>query len=136
MFRIARQRVAGWHRKHKTSGATQVYTDVYEAEGEAAATAVIHQTAQDYTIGTERRTTLSTAIGQLPELEQEMLGLQLTGKRYEEIAERCEVTVSVVKNRLSRAKKRLKAWGFAWEEANAEGLDLEFSEFNEKKGQS
>lgn len=38
--------------------------------------------------------------------------------------------------KLSRAKKRLTAWGAAWEEANAEGLDLEFSEFNEKKGKS
>ncbi len=136
MFRIASQLVAGWHRKHKTSGATQGYTDVYEAEGETAATAVIHQTAQDYTIGAERRTAVSAAIGRLPELEQKIFRLQIGGKRYEEIAERCEVTVSVVKNRLSRAKKRLKDWGMAWEAANAEGLDLEFSEFNEKKEKS
>lgn len=65
-----------------------------------------------------------------------MLHLQLEGKKYEKIAEICEVTVSVVKNRISRAKKRLKAWGAAWEEANAEGLDVEFSEFNEKKVKS
>ena len=136
MFRIANQLVAGWHRKHKTSGATQDYTDVYEAEGEVAAAAVIHQTAQDYTIETERRTVLLAAIEQLLELEQEMIKLQLTGKRYEEIAERCEVTVSVVKNRLSRAKKRLKAWAAAWEEANAEGRDVDFSDFNEKQEKS
>lgn len=65
-----------------------------------------------------------------------MFRLQLAGKRYEEIAEICGVTVSVVKNRLSRAKKRLKVWVAAWEAANAEGLDVEFSEFNEKKSKS
>ncbi len=69
MFRIASQLVAGWHRQHKTSGATQDYTDVYEAEGEAAATTVIHQTAQEYRMETERWTALSVAIAQLPELE-------------------------------------------------------------------
>lgn len=136
MFRIAGQLIAGWHRKHKKSGAMQGYIDVYETEGEVAATAVIHQTAQDYTIETERWTVVSAAIAQLPELDQKMLCLQLTGKRYQETAQICEVTVSVVKNRLSRAKKRLKAWAEVWEEANAEGLDMEFSEFNEKKGKS
>ena len=136
MFRIASQLVAGWHRKHKTSGATQDYTDVYEAEGEVAATAVIHQTAQDYTMKSERWTTASASIAQLPELERKMLHLQLENKKYEEIADICEVSVSSVRNRLSRAKKQLKAWGLAWEEANAEGLDLEFSEFNEKKEKS
>ena len=136
MFSIASQLIAGWYRKHKKPGATQRYTDVHEAEGEAAATAIIHQTAEEYTMKTERWTAVSVAIVQLPKLEQKMLCLQLRGKSYTEIAERCKVSVSVVKNRLSRAKKRLKAWGAAWEEANAEGLNLEFSEFNEKKGKS
>ena len=136
MFRIASQLVAGWHRKHKKPGATQGYTDVYEAEGEVAATAVIRQTAEEYAMETERWTAVSAAIAQLPDLEQKMFRLQLTGERYEKIAEICEVTVSIVKNRLSRAKKRLKDWGLVWEEMNAEGLDLEFSEFNEKKEKS
>ena len=136
MFRIASQLIAGWHRKHKKPGATQGSIDVYEAEGAAAATAIIYQTAEEYAIKTERWTAVSAAIEQLPKLEQKMFRLQLAGKRYEEIAEICGVTVSVVKNRLSRAKKRLKAWAEAWEEANAEGLDLEFFEFNEKKGKS
>ena len=133
MFRIAGQLVVGWHRRQKQVGATQRTTDVYEAEGEAAATTIIHQTAQDYTMKSERWTAVSAAIAQLPALEQEMFRLQLTGKRYEEIAQICEVTVSVVKNRLSRAKKRLEAWAEAWEEANAEGKDLEFSEFHKGK---
>jgi len=136
MFRIASQLVTGWHRKHKKPEATQGYIDVHEAEGEVAATAIIHQTAEEYTMKTERWTAVSVAIAQLSELEQQMFRLQLAGERYEEIAEICEVTVSVVKNRLSRAKKRLKVWAAAWEEANAEGLNLEFSEFNEKKGKS
>lgn len=62
--------------------------------------------------------------------------MHVFAQKRESLSEVCEVTVSVVKNRLSRAKKRLKAWGAAWEEANAEGLNLEFSEFNEKKGKS
>jgi len=136
MFSIARQLVAGWHRKHKKPGATQGYIDVYKTEGEAAATAIIYQTAEEYAIKTERWTAVSAAIAQLPALEQKMFRLQLAGKRYEEIAEICEVSVSVVKNRLSRAKKRLRTWAKTWEEANAEGLDVEFSEFNKKKGKS
>lgn len=136
MFSIANQLIAGWHRRHKKSDATQGYTDVYETEGEAAATAIIHQTAEEYAIETERRIALLATIAQLPKLERKMFHLQLAGERYEKIAEVCEVSVSVVRNRLSRAKKRLKAWGTAWEEANAEGLNLEFSEFNEKKGKS
>ena len=109
MFRIASQLITGWHRKHKKPEATQGYIDVYQTEGEAAATAIIHQTAEEYTMKTERWTAVSVAIVQLPKLEQKMLCLQLRGKSYTEIAERCKVSVSVVKNRLSRAKKRLKA---------------------------
>ncbi|MYC77752.1 hypothetical protein F4X10_18460 [Candidatus Poribacteria bacterium] len=119
--------------KAQKSGATQGYTDVYETEGETAATAVIHQTTEEYAIETERWTALLATIAQFPKLEQKMFRLQLAGKRYEEIAEICEVTVSVVKNRLSRAKKRLKVWAVAWEEANAEGGDLNFSKFNNGK---
>ncbi len=136
MFRIASQLVAGWHRQHKKPEATQGYTDVYEAEGEAAATAVIYQTTEEYTMKEERRTAVSAAIAKLPESDQEMLRLQLKGKPYTEIAERCEVSVSAVRNRLFRTKKQLKAWGAAWEEANAEGLDLEFSEFEKTKRKS
>ncbi len=42
---------------------------------------------------------------------------------------------SSVRNRLSRAKKNLKTWAIAWEEAYTEGYDLKFSEFmeNQKK---
>jgi RNA polymerase sigma-70 factor (ECF subfamily) len=136
MFRIASQLVAGWHRKQKQVGATQRTTDVYEAEGEAAATTVTHQTTQEYRMETEQWAALSAAIAQLPDLEQKMFRLQLAGERYEEIAKICKVSVSAVRNRLSRAKKRLKVWAAAWETANAEGKDLNFSEFNEKKGKS
>lgn len=136
MFRIASQLIADWHRKHKKPEATQGYIDVYQTEGEVAATAIIHQTAEEYTMKTERWTVVSVAIAQLPKLDQKMLCLQLRGKSYTKIAERCQVSVSAVRNRLFRAKKQLKAWGIAWEEANAEGLDLEFSEFNKKKGKS
>ena len=136
MFRIAGQLVVGWHRQHKTSGATQGYTNVHEAEGEAAATAVIHQTAEEYVMEVERWTAVSAAIAQLPELERKMLHLQLENKKYEEIANICEVSVSSVRNRLSRAKKQLKTWAAAWEKANTEDRDLDFSEFNERKGKS
>ena len=81
---------------------------------------------------TKRWTAVSALIAQLPELEQRMIKLQLDGKKYTDIAEICGVSVSVVKNRLSRVKKRLKVWAAAWEAANAEGLDL--PEFNERQG--
>ena len=132
MYGIASQLIAGWYRKRKKSDATQGYTDVHEAEGEAAATAVIHQTTQEYVMETKRWTAVSALIAQLPELEQRMIKLQLDGKKYTDIAEICGVSVSVVKNRLSRVKKRLKVWAAAWEAANAEGLDL--PEFNERQG--
>ncbi len=134
MFRIASQLVAGWHRKHRNP--VQGYIDVYEAEGEAAATAVIHQATQEYTMKTELWTALSKTIAQLPALEQKMFRLQLAGKSYKEIAEICTVSVSTVRNRLSRAKKRLGVWAKAWEKADAEGRDLDLSELNEKKGKS
>ena len=133
MFSIASQLIAGWHRKHKKPSATQGYIDVHETEGEAAATTIIHQTAKEYAIETERWTALSAAIAQLPELEEKMFRLQLAGERYEKIAEVCEVTVSVVKNRLSRAKKQLRAWAEVWEAANAEGRNVEFFEFKKKR---
>lgn len=136
MFGIASQLIAGWYRKHKKPDVMQNYTDVYEAKGEVAATAIIYQTTQEYVMETERWTAVSAAIAQLPELEQRMIGLQLDGEKYTDIAEICETSVSAVKNRLSRAKKRLKDWGSAWEAANAEGEDLDFSEFNERKEKS
>lgn len=62
-----------------------------------------------------------------------MIELQLDGHSYEEIAEICEVSISTVRNALPRGKRKLKAWADAWKEANAEGLDVEFSEVHEKK---
>lgn len=129
MFRIAYQLAMGWHRKNRKPDAMQSSIDVYEVEGEAEATAVVHQIAQAYVTTTERWTALLEAIEQLPELEQKMIHLQLENKSYEEIAEICRVSVGSVRNRLSRAKRKLETWAAAWEEANAEGGDLDFSEF-------
>lgn len=130
MFRIANQLVAGWHRKNQKSNTARSFINIYEVEGEYEATTVVHQAAQENATETARWVALSEAITQLPELEQRIFRLQLENKSYEEIAEICEVTVSIVRNRLSRAKQKLKFWAAAWEEANAEGLDLGFSEFN------
>lgn len=129
MFRLANQLIAGWHRKRKKHNTMQSAIDIYEVEGESAASAVVHQIAQEYAIAEEGWAALMNAIAQLPELEQRMLKLQYK-KSYKEIAEICDVSVSSVRNRLSRAKKKLKAWATAWKAANAEGLDLDFSEFN------
>ena len=131
MFGIASQLVAGWHRKNQKPNSTSSSINVHEVEGEYAASAVVHQIAQEYAIGTERWTALMNAVAQLPELEQRMLELQYK-KSYKEIAEICDVSVGSVRNRLSRAKQKLEAWAAAWEEANAKGLDLDFSEFNRK----
>ncbi len=79
----------------------------------------MHQTVEERALDEERRTKLFEAIAQLPELEQKMIQLQLAGKRYEEIAQILDVSKSSVRNRLSRAKNRLKTWAAAWEEANA-----------------
>lgn len=94
----------------------------------------MHRMAEDHSLDEERREKLFEAITQLPELEQKMLYLQLEKKSYEEIAEILQVLVGSVRNRLPRAKKRLEAWAAAWEEANAEGRDLDFSEFDKGKG--
>ena len=129
MFRIANQLVAGWHRKNRKPDAMPSFINVHEVEGEYTATHVVHQTAQEDAMETARWIALLEAIEQLPELEQKMIHLQLENKSYEEIAEICGVSVGSVRNRLSRAKRRLEAWAAAWEEANAEGGDLDFSEF-------
>ncbi len=41
-------------------------------------------------------------------------------------------SVGSVRNRLSRAKQKLRTWAAAWEEANAEGLDLDFLAFSKR----
>lgn len=131
MFRIANQLVAGWHRENQRHPQMESFAEVSETDmGNAAANA--YQLAETDALDEDRYINLFAAIAQLPELEQKMFRLQLENKSYEEIAEICEVTVSIVRNRLSRAKQKLKTWAAAWQAANAEGLDLDFSEFNRK----
>ncbi len=132
MFRIASQLIAGWHRNNQRRIQMESLTNVSEAKVEAA-TVTSHRIMEDWTLDEERRKKLFKAIAQLPKLEQNIFLLQLAGKSYEEIAEICEVSASSVRNRLSRAKKQLKTWAETWEEANAEGRDLEFSEFHKGK---
>ncbi len=127
MFSIANQLIAGWHRKNnkKKRLLLEFFADVETTAADA------NQIAEDHTSYEERYEKFREAIGQLPELEQKMLHLQFqNNKSYEEIAEICDVSVGSVRNRLSRAKQKLKAWGAAWKAADAEGLDLDFSEFN------
>ena len=128
MFRIASQLIAGWDRKNKNK--KRLLLEFYDNVEVTAANA--NWITEEQTPYEERYEKLREAIGQLPELEQKIFRLQLQEKSYEEIAEICDVTVSIVANRLSRAKQKLRAWAAAWEEANAEGLDLDFSEFNRK----
>ena len=111
MYSIASQLIAGWYQKHKKPGATQDYTDVYETEGEAAAAAVIYQTTQEYAMETERWTAVSVAIAQLPELEQRMIGLQLDGEKYTDIAEICETSVSAGKKSAVSGKEVVERLG-------------------------
>ena len=134
LYRIAAQLIAGWHRKHKQLGAAVSITDVHEVEGEAAASAVAYQTEKEVAIIAERSDALYQAIAQLSEREQRMIRLQSEGRSYEEIAETCNVSVSVVRNALPRAKQKLQAWAEVWKTANAEGLEVVFSEVHEGKG--
>ena len=134
MYGIAAQLIAGWHRKQKSASRRGSSVDVYEMEGDIAASTVFYQTEEEITFIAERSDAIYQAIAELSEREQRMIKLQLDGRSYKEIAEICEVTVSVVKNTLSRAKQKLKAWAEAWKAADAEGLDVEFSEVHEKKG--
>ena len=107
---------------------------MYETEGDTAASTALYQTAEETAFIAERSDAFDKAITQLPERDERMVRLQLNGKSYEEIAETCGDTVSAVKNRLSRAKKKLKVWAEAWKAADAEGLDVEFSEVHKGKG--
>ncbi len=132
MYRIASQLIAGWHRKQKSVSRRGSSVDVYEAEGDSAASTVVYQTAEEAAFIAERFDALDKAIAQLPERDQQMVRLQSNGHSSEEIAEIRGDTVSAAKNRLSRAKKKLKVWADAWKEADAEGLDIEFSEVHEK----
>ncbi len=128
MFRIANQLIAGWHRENKKK--KRVLLEFF-ADVEVTAA---NRIAEDHTPYKERYEKFCEAIGQLPELEQKMLHLQFENKSYEEIAEICDVSVGSVRNRLPRAKKKLEAWAAAWKAANAEGRDLDFSEFDKGKG--
>ena len=130
MFRIANQFIAGWHRENKKKKRLLLkFCDDVEVTAADA-----NWIAEDHTSYEERYEKFCEAIGQLSELEQKMLHLQFENKSYEEIAEICDVSVGSVRNRLSRAKQKLKIWAAAWEEANAEGQDLDFSGFDKGKG--
>ena len=139
MFKVAGQLTAEWYRKKKKVVQLQSFADVSECDmGDAFIRA--HQEAQDREMDEIRREKFRQAIDELPELERRMFYMLLENKSYEEIfAELREVYPSLksssVQNRLSRAKKNLKAWAIAWEEAYTEGYDLKFSEFmeNQKK---
>lgn len=128
MFSLADQLIAGWHRKNnqKKRLLLEFFADVEVTAADANRIAEDHTSYEEQ----EQYEKFCEAIGQLPELEQKMLHLQFANKSYEEIAEICTVSVGAVRNRLSRAKKRLKAWAAAWKAADAEGLDLDFAEFN------
>ncbi len=130
MFRLANQLIAGWHRKNKKKKCVplEFFADVEVTAADA------NWIAEDHTPYEERYEKFCEAIGQLPELEQQMLHLQFENKSYKEIAEICDVSVGSVRNRLPRAKKKLEAWAAAWKAANAEGRDLDFSEFDNGKG--
>lgn len=51
---------------------------------------------------------LREAMAELPEGQRECLDLQLQGLKYEEIAERMNISLDAVKTRLKEAKKRLR----------------------------
>lgn len=133
MYGIASQLIAGWHRKQKSANRAESIVDVHEAAGDIAASTTLYQTAAETAFIRERTDALYEAIAELSEREQRMIELQLDGHSYEEIAEICGVTRAVVRNTLSRAKQKLKVWADAWKAADAEGLDVTFSEVHEKK---
>ncbi len=133
MYRIAAQLIAGWHRQRKSVSSIESAVDVHEVAGEAIASVVFYQTSEEAAIVRERADALYKAIAQLPERDQQMLRLQSEGQSYREIAERCEVSVSTVRNALPRAKRKLKVWADAWQAGRAEGLDVAFSEVHERK---
>ena len=135
IFGIASQLIAEWHRNNQRHLQTHSFAEVSGTDMEIAAS-IAQRMAEDRSLDKQRRRELFEAIAQLPELEQRMLHLQLADKRYEEIADILGVSVGSVRNRLSRAKRDLKAWAEVWEKANAEGLDMDFSAFNEGKDPS
>jgi len=140
MFKVAYQLTAGWHRKNrKNKKRVQFESSSKVSEFDMADASIrAHQEAQQREMEDIRREKLQETIEQLPELERRMLYLQQAGKSYEEIAEELRdafpsLKPSSVRNRLSRAKETLREWAAAWEQADAEGYDLEFSEFMENR---
>ncbi len=139
MYTVARQRVAAWYREkeNKQRLQSQSFSDVSEFDmGNVSISA--HQEAQEREMDEIRREKQLQAIEQLPVLDRRILYMRLEDKSYEEIyAELRDAFPSLkpssVRNRVSRAKKILRKWMAAWEEADAEGYDLEFSEFTENQ---
>ena len=125
MFRIAYQCVIGRHRKDKKHRDLEFGLDVSDTEAEPPASTIDYNTPEDAVIASEQLEAVHEAIAQLPPKDLQVIHLQMEWKSYEEIAEITGATESSVKNKLSRAKKKLKVLV----EAIAEDQGLDISEF-------
>ena len=137
MFKVASQLIAEWHRKSRKHVKFESSIDFSEVDMDDISIRAYRE-AQQQEMNEVRREKLQQTIKELPELEQSILLLQCAGKSYDEIAEELRdafpsLKSSSVRNRLSRVKKILREWAAAWEQAYAEGHDLNFSEFMEKQ---
>ena len=132
MYRIAYQRIAGWQRKNGKLMETESFESLPEHETETPAL-IAYRTTEGEMLGEERRRALLKAISQLGNPERKWFHQRLQGMSYEDIAEHHKTTVSRVKSRIYRVRKRLRDWAEAWEEAQAKGVDLDFSEFEKQK---
>ena len=135
MFKVAEQIAAGWHRKNKKRLQLQSFAEVSEFDMNDAAIRAYQET-QDRQMKEIRQEKLEQAIEQLPELERRICYMLLEGKSYEEIyiALRVDFPLlkpSSIRSRASRMRGKLRAWEKKREELDAEGYDLEFSEFME-----
>lgn len=70
-------------------------------------TAIDHTTPESSLIEKERQMYVESLLEQLSDLDQTILSMKGAGLKYEEIAQKLNISLSIVKNRLHQAKLKL-----------------------------
>lgn len=112
LFSIAHRRYVDMHRENqkRVGDISLSYIAHDEAKGLEVTAVIEHRAVQQHVGNCDLEDKLLTLIAQLPDLERSLLLLRKDGMSYKKIAQKLKVTEGTVRNRLHRAKSKLKNW--------------------------